>query len=169
MNHSDAQIAAVGQNQTYSSTFEMNFLRLTIDALWQDSDAMVEIRVALIGAGYAAWEEVYLYPDTIPLFARQLTAFSGGAREEVVLEAGSTEPNAHNWLRLRAHVIDSVGHCALQFSSIRRGAPVVAHHFDFSLPVEVAALNDMGKQLGSWSLSTGATFTFEARCDYVLS
>ena len=147
----------------------MNSFRLTIDALWQDSDAMVEVRFTLAGAGYAAWEEVYLYPDAIALFASELTSYSGGARENVVLEAGSTEPNAHNWLRLRAHAIDSVGHSTFQFSSSRRGTPVVAHQFDFSLPVEVAALNDMGKELGSWPLSVGTTFTFEARCDYVIS
>ena len=145
----------------------MHTLRLTLDVLWLDSDEMLEIRLAMSGAGYAAYEEVYLNSDTVTLFAKQLTAFSGSAREEVVLEAGSMEPNAYNWLRLHAHATDSVGHCVLHFSSIRRGAPVVAHHFDFSLPVDVAALNDLGMQLSSWTLVTGSTFTFEAQCDQV--
>lgn len=128
---------------------------------------MLEIRVAMCGAGYAAHEEVYLYSDAVALFAKQLKAFSGSTREEIVLEAGSMEPNAHNWLRLHAHATDPIGHCVLHFSSIRRGAPVITHHFDFSLPVEVAALNDLGKQLSSWSLVSGATFTFEVQCDQV--
>ena len=126
---------------------------------------MLELRFAVAGGGYEAWEDVYMYPDSIQLFAKQLKDFSGEASEEAILEAGSTEPNALNWLRLRAYVVDPFGHSAFQFASSRNGTPVNAHKFDFSRPIEVAALNEMGSALEAWVLSDDASFVFEARSD----
>ncbi|CAN7737780.1 hypothetical protein LJR084_006494 [Variovorax sp. LjRoot84] len=126
---------------------------------------MLELRLTVTGGGYAAWEVVYVYPDSVALFAERLREFSGAVSEDAVLEVGSTEPHALNWLRLRAYVLDSVGHCAFQFASSRAGAPVITSKFDFSLPIEVAALNEMGKQLAIWALSCDAPLVFEAQCD----
>lgn len=143
----------------------MNCFRLKVERLWRDADSMLELRLALAGGGYEAWEDVYMYPESIQLFATQLKAFTGEVSEEAILEAGSTEPNALNWVRLRAYVVDSLGHSAFQFASSRNGTPLYEHKFDFSRPIEVAALNEMGKALEAWIASDDASFVFEARSD----
>lgn len=136
-------------------------MRFSIEHLWADTDGMLEVRVSLEGCGFAAWQDLYVYPDDLKDFGLRLQSYPSGISDEPQLEVGSKAANAYCWFKLRAFVFDGVGHSALEISIQRNGAPQVSAESRFSVILEPASLNDLGKQIENWVLNTKNTLIFE--------
>lgn len=122
---------------------------------------MLEVEVFLEGSGYAATQCVYVYPTTLEKFGQQLQSFPSSVSDEAVLEIGSTEANADCWLKLRAYVFDGCGHSALELSVKKNGAPQVCAQSQFSVLLEVASLNSLGKLIENWAAVNDVALVFE--------
>ena len=112
---------------------------------------MLQIEVYLEGSGYAATQDFYLYPEDLEEFGHKLQAFPSSISDEAILETGSTEASSYGWFKLRAFVYDGSGHTALELSVKRNGAPHISAQSQFSVLIEAAALNSLGKSIERWA------------------
>lgn len=140
-------------------------MRFSLNRLWVDSDGMLEVQVFLEGSGYAATQDIYVFPATLHEFAQKLQSFPSLVSDESVLEIGSTEADAYCWLKLRAYVFDGCGHSALELSVKKNGAPQVCAQSRFSVLLEVAALNRLGKLIEDWAAASDVALVFEGNTD----
>lgn len=138
---------------------------LTLNRLWVDADGMLQVGVFLEGGGYAATQDIYVHPDDLVDFGKKLQSFPQSISDEAVLEIGSLEPNAYCWFKLRAHVFDGRGHSVLELSSSKNGDPHICAHAHFSVPIEAASLNALGKQIELWAKSNEQKLAFERSDD----
>lgn len=128
---------------------------LTLKPLWRDHDGMLKLRFSIEGSGYAAEITFYCYPETIEAFGRTLGEFPRSSIDEVVFENGSTAPNSHSWLALRAFVFDGVGHSALEVECQRNGTRLLSTRSRFAVELEPATINRLGSELAVWASSAG--------------
>lgn len=136
-------------------------MRLVLHRLWVDDDEMLQVEVSLQGSGYAATQDVYVYPADLEKFGHRLEAFPASASDEAMLEIGSADEKAYCWLKLRAYVYDGRGHSALELCVKRNGAPHVCAQAQFSVQIEAASLNSLGAQITKWAASNENPLVFE--------
>jgi hypothetical protein len=138
-------------------------MHLVLDRQWVDTDGMMSVTVIFErGDGYAAAQDVYVYPAALAEFARKLQSFPATAADEVTLEAGSVDPEGYSRIKLRAYVYDGSGHTALQFSAWGNPVAQLRASIDVCVPVEAAAFNLLGEQLGVWANSNDEPFEFRS-------
>lgn len=135
-------------------------MKLHITPIWIDEDSLMRIRISLTGNGHHSWSEIYSYPEKFLEFGAALIDFPNSVTDEVLFELGSTDPAYADHLRIRAFVLDGVGHCAVEFRSESRGDALGSSLFHFTVPTEAASLNELGKNLVAWSKSPSEPFAF---------
>lgn len=140
-------------------------MRFTLKRKWEDDDGMLEIEVYFAYAGYAATQDIYVYPSQLSEFGAKLESFPSSIQDEVILEIGSTDEKWYCWLKLRAYVYDLTGHSALEFSVQSNGAVQERTRAQFSAKLEVASLNELGKQISNWAGNNLDPLEFERDID----
>jgi len=136
-------------------------MELTLSRRWLDDDGMLQVDVSVNYGGYATYQDVYVYPEDLIEFGERLANYGASPKEEVVLEVGSTNESAYCWLRLRAFQFDEVGHSAIEVSTHRNGAPHVRARCQFSVPLEIASINELGTQIQAWARANDLPLVFE--------
>lgn len=126
----------------------MNFVEFTV--LWTDHDGMLQLGVKASSATHAAYQETYLYPDSLRSFGEGLKDFPRAVAAEVVLECGSKDPKWHDYLRMRVFLLKPTGQSALELESEVRGDPPVRSESHFFIPGMPADFNRMGSELMHW-------------------
>ena len=124
--------------------------RVELKAIWTDDDGMLQIRVGAAGGDTSAWMEVYSYPADVELFASRLENFPTTPNEQVAWESGDTDPKWYGHMLLRAHLIDGVGHSAVEVLMDVRGAPPNRSMSNFFLRCNPADLNELGRRIKAW-------------------
>lgn len=122
---------------------------------------MLEISFFLADNEYAVTQNVYLYPDDLIVFAERLLAFPATPKDEVVLEAGSPEKEFYAWLKLRAYMYNALGHTALEVSTQQNGESILQRHSQFSVPIEIGALNILAQDILTWIGSNETKLVFD--------
>jgi len=126
----------------------MNSLQLTF--IWVDDDGMLQLGIGVSSPSHSLYHETYVYPDQLVAFAEGLKAFPINTEAEVTFECGSKDPKFHDYIRIRAFVLNPNGHSALEIESeVRGAAPVRAesHFFVAGLPAD---FNNLGKKIATW-------------------
>ncbi len=124
--------------------------RVELKAIWTDNDGMLEIAVGAVDGSNSASMEVYTYPADVQSFAAQLQTFPATPRDEVAWECGDPDPKWYGHMLLRAHVLDGVGHSALEVLMDVRGEPPIRARSHFFLRCNPADLNELGRQIQAW-------------------
>jgi hypothetical protein len=124
--------------------------RVELKAIWTDDDGMLQIMVGTSGGAASASMEVYSYPADLESFASRLESFPLNPGDEVVWESGTTDPKWYGHMLLRAHVLDGVGHSAIEVLMDVRGAPPNRSKCNFFLRANPADLNELGRRIKSW-------------------
>jgi len=138
-------------------------MQLALEPLWRDHDGMVQLQFSMEGAGFAATIDFYSNRDALEEFGRALQEFPRSSTDEVVFENGTSATNSYGWLVLRAFVVDSVGHSALEVECQRNGTRLVSARSRFAVELEPATLNRLGRGLASWaSGSSELSFVFDS-------
>ena len=135
-------------------------MRFILERLWVDSDAMLQIEVFLEGDGYSATQDIYIYPSELEEFGKRLEQFPSFITEEVVLEIGSIEDRHHCWLKLKAYIYDGVGHSAFEISVKKNGAVHTKAYSQFSVLIEAASLNSLGREIKNWAIKNESSLLF---------
>lgn len=120
-------------------------------AVWTDNDGMLQLAIAASNGSYSGVHETYIYPEDLVSFGEDLKRFPTSLEHEVVLESGSEEPNWHDHLWLRAFVLDSRGHSAIEVKLETRGKPPAGARCEFYIPADPATLNDLGSAIVAWA------------------
>ena len=124
--------------------------RIELKAVWTDDDGMLQIRVGAAGDGTSASMEVYSYPADVEAFASRLENFPRPPSEQVAWESGDIDPKSYGHMLLRAHLIDGVGHSAVEVLMDVRGAPPNRSMSNFFLRCNPADLNEWGRRIKAW-------------------
>ena len=124
---------------------------------------MLELRLTLENDRYRATEEFYVYPEDLGEFGRRLADFPSSLIDGVTFEVGSKEPKSYCWVRLRAYVYDAKGHTALEFRFENHADEPLKAAAQFSVALEAATLNELGRGLAEWAQEGGEVYVLEAR------
>jgi hypothetical protein len=138
-------------------------MRISLQRLWEDDDGMLQLQLTAANGARAMSQDLYAYPKTLEEFGVKLQAFPSSAKDSAVFEYGSTDPKVYCWVRVRAYVYDGTGHSALEFAAHNNLEEPAQASAQFSVKLEAAALNELGKALAVWSRSKQGDFEFEAR------
>src|ERR1043166_8044697 len=98
----------------------MPFLRLK--RVWTDSDEMVQLDLTAANGLQVGSQDFYTYPEELLSFGTALQGFPKNLKDEVKLEYGE-DPKFYCHLLLRAFVLDSVGHSAIEIKFANRLDP----------------------------------------------
>jgi hypothetical protein len=85
-----------------------------------------------------------VYPDNLTGFGNQLQTFPKSQTDIVSLEYGE-EPKFYCYFLLRAIILDSVGHAAIEIKTDNRLEPPERASSNFFMSSEVATINALGK------------------------
>ncbi len=135
-------------------------MRFILRRLWVDTDEMLQVEVFFEGVGYSATQDIYVYPDTLQEFGEKLQKFPTSISDEVVLEVGSIEDGHYSWLKLRAYVYDGSGHTAFEISVNNNGVSPAKALSQFSVLIEAASLNSLGKEIKNWTINNENSLLF---------
>lgn len=139
-------------------------MELSFRRRWVDDDGMLEVDFSIAHGGYSTYQNFYVYPEDLGEFGRCLENFGSSANDETVLEIGSPEEGHYCWVRFRAYQYDPIGHSAIEISTQRNGAPQIRARCQFSVPMEIAAINELGAQIQMWSHKNDLPLSFEVYC-----
>ena len=128
-----------------------------------DSDEMLQLEAIASNESQVAKQDFYVYPDDILDFGNQLQAFPKSKSDVVSLEYGN-DPKFYCYFLLRAVVLDSLGHSAIEIKFDNRLDPPVKASGNFFMSCEVATVNEFGRQLTSWVKDMGTELRFEWKC-----
>jgi hypothetical protein len=107
--------------------------------------------------------EVYSYPTDVDSFAMQLQTFPATPTDEVSWESGDADPKWYGHMLLRAHVLDGVGHSAIEVLMDVRGDPSCRAMNNFFLRCNPADLNELGRRIKAWLPDPSQQLTVEWR------
>jgi hypothetical protein len=124
--------------------------RVELKAIWTDDDGMLQIVVGAVSGGTSASMEVYSYPADVESFASRLEAFPATPSDEAIWESGEADPKWYGHMLLRAHVLDGVGHSAVEVLMDVRGSPPNRAKSNFFLRCNPADLNELGRRIKAW-------------------
>ena len=124
--------------------------RVELKTIWTDDDGMLQIVVGATNGSASASMEVYSYPDEIEAFANRLESFPSSQHDQVAWESGEADAKWYGHMLLRAHLIDSVGHSAVEVLTDVRGAPPNRSMSNFFLRCNPADLNELGRRIKAW-------------------
>jgi hypothetical protein len=136
---------------------------IEIKRIWTDSDEMLQLEVTASNDEQVSHQDFYVYPDELTDFGEQLQAFPKSQTDVVSLEYGE-DPKFYCYFLLRAIILDSVGHAAIEIKIDNRLEPPVKASSNFFMPSEVASINSFGKNLSGWVKDMNAEFRFEWKC-----
>jgi len=136
-------------------------MRLVFERLWMDTDGQFGLQVSLEGDGFGATHEANAFADDLQTFGKNLQRFPQTISDEVAWKYESIDDKSRDWLILRAYVYDGVGHTALEMAMNKSGTRHVRATSQFSLPVEAAALNSLGKRIEDWAVDNQEPLVFE--------
>ena len=86
---------------------------IEIKRIWTDSDEMLQLEVTASNGEQISNQDFYVYPDDLTNFGSQLQNFPKSQADVVSLEYGE-DPNFYCYFLLRAIILDSVGHAAIE-------------------------------------------------------
>ncbi len=136
---------------------------IEIKRIWTDSDEMLQLEVKASNDDQVSSQDFYVYPDDLANFGSQLQNFPKSQADVVSLEYGE-DPKFYCYFRLRAIIIDSVGHAAIEIKIDNRLEPPSKASSNFFMPSEVATINEFGNKLCGWVGEMNADFRFEWKC-----
>ena len=137
--------------------------RVELKTIWTDDDGMLQIVVGAFSGSSSASMEVYTYPADVESFAVQLQTFPATHLDEVAWESGDTDPKWYGHMLLRAHVLDGVGHSAIEVLMDVRGDPPNRAMSNFFLRCNPANLNELGRRIQAWLTDPSQQLTVEWR------
>ena len=136
---------------------------IEIKRIWTDSDEMLQLEVTASNGEQISNQDFYVYPDDLTNFGSQLQNFPKSQADVVSLEYGE-DPNFYCYFLLRAIILDSVGHAAIEIKIDNRLEPPAKASSNFFMPSEVATVNEFGKKLCGWVEVMNTKFRFEWKC-----
>jgi hypothetical protein len=95
--------------------------------------------------------EVYIHPGEVHEWGEQLVAFGTSVKDEARFEFGSREGNWAYYLLVRAFIVDSAGHAAIEFAADNRFDPPYGAGVRLFIPCEVASVNRLGRHVQTWA------------------
>ena len=95
------------------------------------------------------------------VFGEKLLQFPMNVEDQVKFEIGSEHSSM--WLTLTAYCCDEKGHTALRVVMSKNEAEPHSCRFSFSIPAEVASINQLGFLLSNWQATNGSEITWEAQ------
>ena len=134
--------------------------RISIQRIWTDDDAMLQLEFAASNDRLAAEQDFYVYPAELLQFSEQLQSFPSTLNDVVELRYGE-DPQFYCFFLLRALVLDSVGHCALELQFDNRDAPPLKAAASFFMAAEAATINSIGAGLQVWCKDMSEGFVYE--------
>lgn len=137
--------------------------RVTFKTIWTDYDGMLQIVVGAFNGSSSASMDVYSYPADVESFAMQLQTFPATPTDEVVWESGDPDPKWSGHMLLRAHVLDGLGHSAIEVLMDVRGNPPSRAKSHFFLRCNPADLNELGRRIQAWLPDPTQQLTVEWR------
>ena len=123
---------------------------LTLRVLPYD-DSALRVEMHASNGAFAATQEFYCHPEDIRKFGGRLREFPTGPQDQVVWEIGSSDPKWAHHVRLRAYLVDALGHSALEVLADNRRNPPHRGTAEFSIRSDPASLNRLGNALVAWS------------------
>lgn len=123
---------------------------IQLESLWTDTDEMLQLDITASNDAQVGRQDFYVYPEQLEAFARELMAFPKDRGHTVSLEYGE-DPQFYCYVRIRALVLDSRGHSALEVSLDNRQDPPLKAESLFYMACEPATVNVFGKNLLSWT------------------
>ncbi len=136
---------------------------IELKRIWTDDDKMLQLEVTASNDGQVTNQDFYAYPDDLTDFGNKLQSFPKSLSDVVSLEYGK-DPQFYCYFLLRAIVLDSVGHSALEIMTDNRLEPPVKASSHFYMPSEVATINSFGKILKNWVVDMSLDCRFEWKC-----
>ena len=136
---------------------------IKIKRIWTDSDEMLQLEVTASNDEQVSNQYFYVYPDDLANFWSELQNFPKSQADVVSLEYGE-DPKFYCYFLLRAIVLDSVGHTAIEIKFNNRLEPPAKASGNFFMPSEAATVNEFGKNLCDWAKDMSAEFRFEWKC-----
>jgi hypothetical protein len=124
--------------------------RIGFEVIWTDDDGMFQLGVRVESATHSAYHETYTYPAGLLKFGEALAAYPNVVSSQVIFEAGSLNPEFHDFFRLKVFMLKVTGQSALEFTSVVRGSPPICsedHFFVSGLPAD---FNRLGVALQDW-------------------
>lgn len=103
--------------------------------------------------------QVYFYCDVAAWsnFGLALQSFPSKLTDYVLFESAHNEK-----ILLKAYCYDTFGHTALSVSIDNQKTPPNEFRLHFSLPAEVASLNQLGRLLANWEVKNNSELYWEA-------
>ena len=121
---------------------------------------MLQLEITALNGKQVSRQDFYVYPDDLTSFGSQLQAFPKSQTDVVSLEYGK-EPKFYCYFLLRAIVLDSVGHAALEIKIDNRLEPPEKASSNFFMSSEIATINAFGKKISGWVEAMNTDFKFE--------
>ncbi|MCA8831347.1 hypothetical protein [Hymenobacter pini] len=100
--------------------------------------------------------------DTWREFGLALQSFPSKTNDYRLFESGLGSLHEEK-LILKAYCYDSLGHTALTVNIDRQEEPPADFRIHFSIPAEVASLNQLGRMLANWEVKDNAEIYWEAQ------
>lgn len=134
--------------------------RISIQRIWTDEDEMLQVEVAASNNRLSAEQDFYVYPAELMRFSEQLQSFPSSLNDVVELRYGE-DPKFYCFFLLRALVLDSVGHCAIELKFDNRSDPPLKAAASFFMAAEAASINSFGAGLQAWCNDMSEEFVYE--------
>ena len=133
---------------------------IEIEKIWTDDDGMVQLELCASNDMQVGKQDFYFYPEGVSEFGARLQEFPKTQKDEISLEYGA-DPKFYCYFSLKALVLDSVGHSALEVKFDNRLDPPSQAQAHFFMKCEPATVNEFGKRLCAWVSEMNGVFRYD--------
>ena len=116
---------------------------------WTDDDSMLQPELTVSNGIITATQDFYSYPEDLKKFGDELQSFPSSTEHVVTFEYGE-DARFYCHVLLRAIVIDSTGHAALEVNFENRRLPPNAISCKLYLSCNPSTINELGFKLSGW-------------------
>lgn len=111
------------------------------------------VQISASNDGFCGTQDFYIEPETLGKLGADFCEFPTSIKDEVCFQLGDRAGNWAYFVLVRAFLVDSVGHSAIEFSVGNHSTPPYNAQATFSIYAEVASINRLGQQLQKWVIA----------------